>query len=115
MKNLSEKEAYFKAIDAEYSRSAPEALRLKIRALMQLPLVKPWQFAGSVALLFASPLSLFLFRDRLVYSANMLLVLNICAGLSAFMIIFAGVAHHYGDPKNKADFLERLNALRARF
>lgn len=115
MKKHTYPEAVHRAVGDEYERSAPEALRLKIRALMHLPLVKPWQFAGSVLLLLASPLSFYLFRSKLVYSENMLLVLNIAAGSVAFLIIFAGVAHRYADPKHKADLIVKLNALRAKF
>lgn len=115
MKKYTYTEAVTKAVGEEYTRPAPEALRLKIRALMHLPLVKPWQFAGSVLLLFASPLSFFIFRAKLVYSENLLLTLNIAAGAIAFLIIFAGVAHRYSDPRHKAELIEKLNALRAKF
>lgn len=115
MKTVDEKQAIYQAVTREYSRPAPEALRLKIRAMMRLPLMKPWHFAGSLALLLASPLSLFLFRERLIYSQNMLLILNIFAGITAFVIIFAGVAHYYGNTKNKDDLMERISVLRARF
>jgi hypothetical protein len=114
MKKYTYPEAIHRAVNDEYVRTAPESLRLKIRALMHLPLVKPWQFAGSVLLLFASPLSFYLFRAKLVYSDNMLLILNIAAGSVAFLIIFAGVAHRYSDPKHKAELIDKLNALRAK-
>ncbi|MBV6494464.1 MAG: hypothetical protein LDLANPLL_02497 [Turneriella sp.] len=106
--------AITKAVQLEYTRSAPEALRLKIRALMHLPLVKPWQFAGSIFLLLASPLSLYFFGPKLIYSSGMLLIVNIAAGSIAFLIIFAGVAHRYSDPKNKADFLNKFESFRAK-
>lgn len=107
-------EAVREAVRLEYQRQAPEAVRLRIKHLMQLPLVKPWQFIGSVILLLASPLSFYLFGDRLVYSTNLLLILNVSAGVAAFLIIFAGVAHRYSDPRNKAELLDKLHALRAR-
>ncbi|GAB4445286.1 MAG: hypothetical protein OHK0011_27120 [Turneriella sp.] len=107
-------EAVRKAVQLEYERKAPDAVRLRVKHLMRLPLVKPWQFIGSVALLLASPLSFYLFGDRLIYSTNLLLVLNISAGAAACMMIFAGVAHHYADPRNKAELLDKLHALRAR-
>ena len=115
MKKYQYPEAVNRAVASEYQRNAPEALRLKIRALMHLPLVKPWQFVGSVLLLLASPLSFYLFRSKFVYSENLLLVLNIAAGVAAFCIIFAGVAHRYSDPKNKAELLGKLNAIRTKF
>lgn len=114
MKKYTYPEAVSLAVGEEYTRTAPAALRLKIRALMHLPLVKPWQFAGSILLLFASPLCFYLFRAKMVYSENMLLVLNIAAGAVAFLIIFAGVAHRYSDPKHKAELIDKLNALRAK-
>lgn len=114
MKKYGYSEAIREAVHVEYERRAPEGVRLRVRHLMQLPLVKPWQFMGSVVLLLASPLSFYLFGDRLVYSANVLLLLNVSAGASAFLLIFAGVAHRYSDPRHKAELLDRLHALRAR-
>lgn len=114
MKKVAYNEAIYRAVETEYGAKAPEALRLRIKQLMRLPFVRPWQFMGSVALLFATPLCFFLFGQRLVYSQNMLLMLNVASGIAAFLIIFAGVAHHYRDPKNKADLLDRLNAFKAR-
>lgn len=114
MKKHNYSDAIYRAVDAEYSAKAPAALRVRIQDLMQLPLMKPWQFIGSVALLFATPLCFFLFSDRLVYSNNLLLFLNVASGFAGFLIIFAGVAHHYRDPRHKADLLDRLSALRAR-
>lgn len=114
MKKYRYPEAIREAVHLEYQHKAPESVRLRVKHLMQLPLVKPWQFIGSIALLLASPLSFYLFGDRLVYSANVLLLLNISAGAAAFLLIFAGVAHRYADPKNKADLLEKIHALRAR-
>jgi len=114
MKKYSYPEAIREAVHLEYERKAPEALRLRVRQLMHLPLVKPWQFIGSVALLLASPLSFYLFGGKLVYSPNVLLLLNVSAGAAAFLLIFAGVAHRYADPKHKAELLDKLNALRAR-
>lgn len=114
MKKHTYSEAIYRAVDAHYTAKAPEALRLKLEVLMRLPLMKPWQFIGSVLLLFATPLSFFLFGDRLVYSRNLLLLLNVASGFAAFLIIFAGVAHHYRDPKHKADLLDRLSSLKAR-
>lgn len=114
MKKYTYPEAIREAVHTEYTRKAPETLRLRVRQLMQLPLVKPWQFIGSLLLLFASPLSFYLFGDKLIYSANMLLILNVASGVAAFMLIFAGVAHRYADPKQRADLIDRLHALRAR-
>jgi hypothetical protein len=114
MKKYTYPEAVNRAVADEYERKAPEGLRLRLREIMHLPLVKPWHFAGSVFLLLASPLSLYIFGKKLVYSENLLLVLNIAAGTAAFLIIFAGVAHRYSDPKNKAELLEKINALRAK-
>ncbi len=114
MKKYKYPEAVSRAVGDEYTRTAPESLRIKIRALMHLPLVKPWQFAGSVLLLLLSPLSFYLFRSKLVYSENMLLILNVSAGAVAFLIIFAGVAHRYSDPRHKAELIDKLNALRAK-
>jgi hypothetical protein len=65
-------------------------------------------------LLLASPLSFYLFRSKLVYSDSMLLILNIAAGSVVFLLIFAGVAHRYSDPKHKAELIDKLNALRAK-
>lgn len=114
MKKYEYPEAIQRAVAIEYEHKAPEALRLRIRALMRIPLVKPWHFAGSLMLLLATPLSLYLFRGRLPYSDNMLLMLNVSFGVAAFLLIFAGVAHRYADPQNKAELIEKLNALRAR-
>jgi hypothetical protein len=114
MKKYRYPEAVREAIHLEYNRKAPEVVRLRVKHLMQLPLVKPWQFIGSAALLLACPLSFYLLGNRLVYSTNVLLILNISAGVAAFMVIFAGVAHRYADPKNKAELLDRLHTLRAR-
>lgn len=114
MKKYSYPEAIREAVHAEYQRPAPEALRLRIRQLMHLPLIKPWQLVGSVALLLASPLSFYLFGERLVYSQAMLITLNAASGIAAFFLIFAGVAHRYSDPKNKAELIDKLHALRAR-
>lgn len=114
MKKHDYSESIYRAVDAEYTTKAPETLRIRIQALMRLPLMKPWQFIGSVALLFATPLCFFLFGNRLVYSPNLLLLLNVASGFAAFLIIFAGVAHYYRDPKHKADLLDRLSAFKAR-
>jgi hypothetical protein len=114
MKKYAYKEAVHIAVDKEYSRPAPESLRLKIRALIRIPLVKPWQFVGSVALILISPLCFYLITNRLVYSENMLLILNVSAGLTGFLIIFAGVAHRYADPQQRTDLVDKVNALRAK-
>ncbi|HNE20204.1 MAG TPA: hypothetical protein PLF85_10825 [Turneriella sp.] len=114
MKKYRYPEAIREAVHLEYQHKAPESVRLRVKHLMQLPLVKPWQFIGSVALLLASPLSFYLFGDKLVYSTTVLVMLNISAGVAAFMVIFAGVAHRYADPKHKAELLDKLHALRAR-
>lgn len=114
MKKFKYPEAIHRAVDEEYDAKAPEELRLKIRALMRFPLVKPWQFIGSAALLLATPLCLSLFNQKLIYSSNMLLILNVASGVAAFLIIFAGVAHRYQDPKDRADLLDKLAALRAK-
>ncbi len=114
MRKLKYPEAIREAVHLEYERKAPEAVRLRVKHLMQLPLVKPWHFIGSVALLLASPLSFYLFGNRLVYSPTVLLILNVASGAAAFLIIFAGVAHRYADPRNKAELLDKLHALRAR-
>lgn len=114
MKKHTLPEAVHHAVRSEYEHKAPEALRLRIRALMRIPLVKPWQFIGSVMLLLATPLSLYIFRGGLNYSDNLLITMNICFGAAAFLVIFAGVAHRYSDPQNKADLIEKLNALRAK-
>ncbi len=114
MKKFSYPEAVHRAVGEEYTRKAPEALRFKIHELMRVHLMKPWQFAGTVLLLIATPLSFYLFGRKLIYSEEMLLMLNISSGIAVFFIIFAGVAHRYADPKNKAELLERINALRAR-
>jgi len=114
MKKYTYPQAVQRAVDAEYTHKAPEALRLKLRALMAIPLVKPWQFIGTVTLLLACPLTFYLISSRLVYSESMLLMLNIAVGASVFMIIFAGVAHRFSDPKHKAELLDKISALRAR-
>lgn len=114
MRKYTYPEAVHRAVHAEYTRKAPEALRLRIHELMRLPLMKPWQFGSIVLLLLATPLSFYIFGRTLGYSDDMLLVLNISSGIAAFFIIFAGVAHRYADPKNKNDLIERINALRAR-
>lgn len=114
MKKLSYGEAIHRAVKEEYERPAPESLRLRVQHLVRLPLVKPWTFIGSVALLLASPLSFYLFGSKVVYSPGLLLLLNIAAGVAAFLLIFAGVAHRYSDPRSKAELLDKLHALRAR-
>lgn len=114
MKKHTLPEAVHRAVALEYTRKAPESLRLQIRALMRIPLVKPWQFAGSILLLLATPLSLYLFRSQLAYSDNLMLMLNFSFGAAAFLLIFAGVAHRYADPRNKAELLEKLSALKAK-
>jgi hypothetical protein len=114
MKKYSYPEAIREAVHREYAQKAPEAVRLRVRELMRLPLVKPWQFITSAALLLACPLSFYLLGSRLVYSTNMLLILNVASGAAAFLLIFAGVAHRYADPKSKAELLNRLHTLRAR-
>ncbi len=114
MRKYTYPEAVHRAVHAEYTRKAPETLRLRIHELMRLPLMRPWQFAGIVLLLFATPLSFYVFGRKFVYSDDMLLVLNISSGVAVFFIIFAGVAHYFADPKNKSDLIDRINALRAR-
>lgn len=114
MKKYSFPEAIREAVHAEYQHPAPEALRLRIKQLMHLPLIRPWQFIGSVALLMASPLSFYLFSDRLVYSQTMLIALNVASGVAAFLLIFAGVAHRYSDTRDRAELMDKLHALRAR-
>ncbi|HRP68542.1 MAG TPA: hypothetical protein PLY93_03340, partial [Turneriella sp.] len=78
------------------------------------PLVKSWQFVSGVFLLLASPLSLYFFEAKLIYSPNVLLLMNVAAGSIAFLLIFAGVAHRYSSPKNKAELLHKIETLRAR-
>ncbi|MBL8035382.1 MAG: hypothetical protein JNJ69_16890 [Leptospiraceae bacterium] len=114
MKNYKYEEAVHTAVKLEYEHKAPEALRLRIKELMRVPLVKPWQFIGSVLLLMATPLSFYLFKNKLVYSDSLLILLNISAGVAAFLIIFAGVAHRYADPRHKAELIGKLNSLRAK-
>lgn len=114
MKKYKYPDAVHRAVSDEYTRKAPEALRVKIHELMRLPLMQPWKFAATVLLLLATPLSFYLFSHKLVYSEDMLLVLNISSGVAVFFVIFAGVAHHFADAKNKADLINRINALRAR-
>ncbi|AFM13548.1 hypothetical protein [Turneriella parva] len=114
MKKYKYPDAVHRAVGDEYTRRAPESLRLKIHELMRIPLMQPWKFAAAVVLLLATPLSFYLFGRTLVYSEAMLLVLNISSGVAVFFVIFAGVAHHFSDAKNKADLIDRINALRAR-
>ena len=114
MKKHTLPEAVHRAVALEYTHKAPESLRLRIRALMHIPLVKPWQLVGSILLLLAAPLSLYLFRTQIAYSDNLMLTLNVSFGAAAFLLIFAGVAHRYSDPQNKADLIEKLNALKAK-
>ncbi len=114
MKKYQYPEAVHRAVGDEYTRKAPESLRLKIHELMRVQLMQPWKFAATVLLLLATPFSFYLFGRKLVYSETMLLVLNISSGVAVFFVIFAGVAHHFGDAKHKADLIDRINALRGR-
>ncbi len=112
MKKYTYPEALREAVEKEYNHRASDALRQHILHIMRLPVVKPWYFVGAIALLLASPLTFYLVGDKLIYSANMLLALNIATGVAVFFLIFAGVAHRFADPKQKTLFLERLAALR---
>ncbi|MCX7633921.1 MAG: hypothetical protein N2Z22_11380 [Turneriella sp.] len=115
MKKYSFDEALQEAMHREYGHPAPPALRARIFALSKVQLLKPWQLVGSIVLMMLAPLCFYFFDNKLVYSSTILLLINIAAGMAVFLLIFAGVAHRLSDPKNKAELVEWLHALRARF